>query len=383
MSRFLEVVTPLFRFAIILLSFGVVLYPYLGINTSQPNPSVVKNSTSLPSFTDLQWLSPFSNSLSLGYSHGRLFVWDSSGQILHDSLSFQGFGSFMERWFPVKEENNWGYFDLKTGQYLLSPQFQEAEAFHEGWAKVCSAGVYGFIDTLGHWRIPPRFENARDRSHGLMGALAGNAEEGAWGFLDSNGRWDIDPTFVSILDDFQEGKAVVTLPGLTEAPVAFIDSSGGLAIPQTFRAARGFQENFAAVQCGLANSKSSDAWALWGFIDTSGQWLLPCKYLEVQDFLKGKALVRANKLYWEEVNGLGQVERRFPDHCRPEFRLEWIHLQCPEGEKLIPSPSPELSGFFRTILPLNLKWIAIRNDSQLDFGIWKYPWRFESALSKR
>lgn len=383
MSRFLEVATPLFRFYPVLLSFGVLLFPFLDRAPFHSSPIVSPAVHPSKTLSDLQWIGPFSNGLSIGYHHGRFFAWDSTGQILLDSLPFQNFGPLSVNLWPVQAGHSWGYYDLKSGRYHLSPQYLEAGVFQQGLAKVCSGGVYGVIDTLGHWRIPPRYEKMRDPSQGFIAVLAGNEEEGAWGFMDTSGQWNVDPTFAAVLDDFREGKAVVSLPGLTETPVAFIDSSGGLAIPQTFRNARGFQENYAAVQCAVVNSNDTEDGGLWGFIDTSGQWLLPCKYLEVQNFRKGKALVRPDRLYWELANNHGQIENRFPDHCRPEMLEDWIRLQCPEGEKLIPPPSSELSDFFRTILPISHDWIAVRHDSKLNFTLWKRPWRNETIPSNR
>jgi len=49
-----------------------------------------------------------------------------------------------------------GYFD-QTGNWVIKPQFENANSFHNGYAMANSRGFWGIIDTQGKWVLPPTF----------------------------------------------------------------------------------------------------------------------------------------------------------------------------------------------------------------------------------
>ena len=72
---------------------------------------------------------------------------------------------------------------LKTGSFVINPQFDDAASFSEGLAAVrigdFETGRSGFIDKTGTYVINPQFGFANAFSDGLAAVRIG----GKWGFI--------------------------------------------------------------------------------------------------------------------------------------------------------------------------------------------------------
>ena len=66
----------------------------------------------------------------------------------------------------------WGYTDRNTGDFVISPRFDEAEEFSEGLAGVGGNGQYGHINKTGKIAITPPY---------LIGAQLGRTTVLAFG----------------------------------------------------------------------------------------------------------------------------------------------------------------------------------------------------------
>ena len=211
---------------------------------------------------------------------------------------------------------------------IIEYLFNDARDFHEGLAAVKSKDVWGYINNLGHYVIPPtlRIPEAGDFSEGLAfvgdhyitttGAQAFLTEEdnepkmfsnglpfsegfaavqigGQWGFINLTGKFVITPIYEKA-QSFSEGLAAVRRNGLW----GFIDNEGELKIPYKFVKARSFHEGLAAVQIK----------GYWGFIDKTGRVILKPRFYEAGDFYYGLAPVRSKTNYrgWGYVNTRGR-----------------------------------------------------------------------------
>jgi hypothetical protein len=79
---------------------------------------------------------------------------------------------------------NSGYID-KTGKIVIEPQFDEANDFSDGMARVKQYGKYTFIDKTGKIITDPVFDDAGDFSGGLARITIGMR----WGYIDKQGRY--------------------------------------------------------------------------------------------------------------------------------------------------------------------------------------------------
>jgi|GEM_PF-3747094 len=169
----------------------------------------------------------------------------------------------------------YGYRD-STRAWAILPQYQEAHAFHQGRARVRLSDRYGYIRKEGGWLLPACFYDAEDFREGYAAALVGEPEDGLWGFIDTAGQWQINPVFAQVRKGFSQGLALVSLPGLLEAPMVYIDTSGGMVFDEAFRDGDLFHRGEAIVQCGFHHALLQNKPFHWGVIDRSGAFLSAC-----------------------------------------------------------------------------------------------------------
>ena len=106
----------------------------------------------------------------------------------------------------------------------------------------------GYIDDKGSVVIPPRYSFAYCFSEGL--AAVCEEEDGPFGFINTNGEWAIPPMFDAVIDC-------------------------------------GFSEGLCAVV------KKDSGWnSKWGYIDLTGQFVIPPKYFLAGPFMNGIAPVQ-------------------------------------------------------------------------------------------
>lgn len=115
-------------------------------------------------------------------------------------------GDFSEGLAPVMIDKKWGYID-RSGEITIESQFDCAGNFYNGLAPVningddlyiyytargyrIKGGKWGYINTKGHFRIQPQFDNATDFSKGLAKVDLG----GEWGYIDTTGEYIWKPT---------------------------------------------------------------------------------------------------------------------------------------------------------------------------------------------
>ncbi|MCE5197590.1 MAG: WG repeat-containing protein [Armatimonadota bacterium] len=99
----------------------------------------------------------------------------------------------------------WGFVN-RTGTFIVSPQFEDAYPFSNGYAAVRVNGRYGFVDSQAKIVIKPQFEFVCNFSDDLAAVLVA----GKWGYIDKTGKMVIKPQFTEA-GEFHEGLAVVAL----------------------------------------------------------------------------------------------------------------------------------------------------------------------------
>lgn len=167
----------------------------------------------------------------------------------------------------VKDNGKWGFIN-EQGEWVIKPQFEFADNFHEGLASVGVNGSngykQGYIDSKGNWVILPIFGEARGFSNGL--AIANIAVNDQWGFIDKEGNWVINPQFDGVLDFDDSGRAqfqVGRYPSTT-TKIGFIDKSGQVVVEPKFDWESSPSEGLTAVKLN----------GEFGFIDNKGEWVI-------------------------------------------------------------------------------------------------------------
>ena len=161
----------------------------------------------------------------------------------------------------------WGYID-RTGKYKIKPQFDIAEEFSEGLARVSIHGKIGYIDTTGKLQIPAQFFDGYDFNEGMARVRVNEM----MGYIDTTGKFIVPPRF-TFGRDFSEGYAAVCMDCIWETEVAhggkwgYVNRIGKLVIPMEFDYAESFSNGLARV------SKDGKL----GYIDRMGNyvWIEP------------------------------------------------------------------------------------------------------------
>ncbi len=220
-----------------------------------------------------------------------------------------------------KTNGKWGYID-RSGNRIIPCIYDDARRFSEGLAAVKKNGCYGYIDKYGNTKIPFQFMNPYPFHEGLAyvylngeyvvidkdGKVIFNLPKTNEGFLPFSEGWAIvkpDPFTCYYIDKqgkrvtkvffearpFSEGLAAVCdKPG---GRWGYIDKSGEIVIPCQYTTARPFREGLAAVD--------------GGYIDKSGAWVIPPKYQETTSFENGFALVIEDRTTVYVINKSGRV----------------------------------------------------------------------------
>jgi hypothetical protein len=202
----------------------------------------------------------------------------------------------------------------KAGRELIPPgSYAEITDFHEGLAAVAAGTngdpvsgdfLWGYLDATGALAIPPRFKAALDFREGL--APVRDAASGKWGFIDRSGQ-PVIPFAYDLALPFSEGLAYVQLDGRA----GYIDKENRVAIPIELAAELpqsgnpnwmedpdpSFYRGRAVVRVNAefrhyveyGNERAVDH--LYGYIDTSGAFVIEPKLFGAQPFYREHVLV--------------------------------------------------------------------------------------------
>lgn len=193
-------------------------------------------------------------------------------------------------------DGKWGYID-KRGKIVIRPQFDYAEAFSEGLARIrigpVKAGKWGFVDKTGAVVIQPEYIQAGGFHDGLaqvyIGGRRGDSTQpvgGKWGFIDKTGKHIIETEF-DYVEGFSEGFAKFRKDGRW----GFIDTSGRTAIQPEYDYVADFAEGLCAVEIGAPRKNGIKGHGKWGFIDKTGRMVIEPVYDWVGRFSEGLAWV--------------------------------------------------------------------------------------------
>jgi len=205
----------------------------------------------------------------------------TSGKYLYGYTDWMGDYSTVEIW---KKENNsikpWGYNYVTTNGKLLNDEmYTFAGYFSEGYAVVGTTTRYY---TKGH-----RYSSAEGH---FLGSSDGQNLTDAYFFIDMDGNRLGNATW-EYAKAFNEGYAAVAIQGVDGSYVyGYVNTTGNLVIPAAYSEA-GFFYN------GLAVVKSGES---YGCINTKGETVIPFEYDYISGFMgtDGTAVVSKDDRYF-------------------------------------------------------------------------------------
>lgn len=271
---------------------------------------------------------PFSEGLTFVVSEGGAptcidkagrvkFVMDYARFVCPFSEGLAVFGQLDEQWNIRR-----GYID-KEGKVVISPQFEKARAFSEGFSAIRINEKWGFIDKTGKIVVNPQYDEIRDFKNGKAAFYRGKQA----GYIDTQGREVITAQFDKA-EKFAEEKAAVRL-GKT---YGYIDLEGKIAINPQFDSVANFRNGLALVKMGKQ----------YAYIDSEGKIVINPQYDAASSFYDGVAFVRKGSKW-------GIIDKEGKYLAQPQFdRIE--HIIEPEPFFWIESetfnPNNAIAKFF-------------------------------------
>lgn len=181
---------------------------------------------------------------------------------------------------PVKVKEKWGYAN-KKGKLMIPPQFDIALPFNDGLARV------GLADK----------ESSKDKTLNYK-----------WGYIDESGHVVVELQY-SALRDFSEGLAAAAVPNtddkekrsyrdrlLHNLKWGYVDRSGQIVIPMKFLHAGDFSENLAHVDVGMQSGSMCGRPSKFGYIDKTGAFVIEPAFAHAEPFRNGQARVSIGRV---------------------------------------------------------------------------------------
>lgn len=232
---------------------------------------------------------------------------DKTGQFVIKP-SFRGALPFSEGLAAVTVHGEWGYID-KTGKSVIEPQFRDPQPFSEGLAAVDNRD---YIDRTGKV-VFGGFSRVSSFSEGLALVEIENAgRDGRWpAFVNKKGEVVLGAS-VELAGEFSEGMAPVKS---LDGKWGFIDKTGVVTIRPQFTGVGMFRHGLARFfvvgppPAGKSDYDSSVGrpYGKWGFIDKTGRVVIPPSFRNALDFTGDLAFVELGDGHMAYVDATGKV----------------------------------------------------------------------------
>jgi hypothetical protein len=176
--------------------------------------------------------------------------------------------------YPINVSGKYGFMD-RSGKTVITPQFDGVIGFSEGLGSVRFGTKWGYINTKGTVTITPQFDFAMPFRHGRARVQLANR----YGYIDKEGKYIGSPTFLWASEFSGEFAAVQT----ADRALALVNRSGKTVL-------LGKVDTLGyAFNSGLLPAASGGK---WGFMDTTGKWVIDPQFEGVAGFADGRAPVK-------------------------------------------------------------------------------------------
>lgn len=169
--------------------------------------------------------------------------------------------------FTIYENGKYGCINDK-GKVIIEPIFANLGGFTEGVAPARIDGYFGFIDTLGQWKIPPQFEYATE-FHENAAIVYHN---GTSFYINQKGQKLFDTSMAESIENFENGLARFKT---RSHKIGLWDSTGHIVVDTIFGEITPFQNDLAVVKSELPTAENHWSIGDFGVIDRKGAFIVP------------------------------------------------------------------------------------------------------------
>lgn len=302
----------------------------------------------------------------------------------------------------AEEARHWGFID-QSGTVVAPIGYDEVHDFSGGYAGVRRGQRWGFIDQAGSEVIEPRFLSVGYFS--VSGLAWVETTDFAVGYVDPNGDWKIEPRF-TVGYGFSESRAIAGIAvgmtttrtsGSMSRPIysfGLIGDDGEWLVqpaadrddPQRWSSGAVFSEGLCAVQVDGR---------LFGYIDRSGDFVIPPSFTRAADFVGGRALVGLPEGGNRVIDRVGSSLLDIPVDSaymgENGFLTIYGSLSSGEGAFLVAPDGSVLQGPFEEArrwvggrLPVKTDegWVLIDADGRRYGGFWDSMESVSSGLAQ-
>lgn len=304
--------------------------------------------------------------------HGKYGLMDKEGRIViepkYDLLEILENPMYAR----VTLDRQSGVIDV-NGKVIVPLEYDYVGRMSEDVIIVTRDGLYGCFDKTGKMVVPIEREEIREYAGGMARANSSHGE--GFGFIDKEGKWIIRP-FSDEVENFVDSCALVTVWG--KVGMVRLNQGGGVG----GWVARVAYDAGGSMSEGLAYMGSQGK---FGYINKSGDFVIPQRYSHATDFRKGMACVAMDGR-WGVIDKKGNVIVPFEFNKTEIASDRYILVENegkygifrPDGTVLFPTEcdSVELyedgSMFRYGTAAAMYKGERVRID-ELGHVVWKYP----------
>jgi hypothetical protein len=237
------------------------------------------------------WAEDFWHRLGTVYVCGQYVSIDSSGNLLPLRVAIPG---HLE---PRQEGKKVGFVNA-DGRFEISPTFDDALPFSDGFAAVQIGDLWGFVDATGRQVIHPQFDAAYYFNQGVATAELKSTPV----LIDTSGK--------VLASGYRFVRSVSNglVPASRDGKAGYLDLRGQVAIPFLYEDADSFSGELAAVK------KEGK----WGYLGQDGQTVIPFEFDEAGPFSNGLAPVKVGARSGF-INKTGRFSFELPFRQAPGF----------------------------------------------------------------
>ncbi|MCL1858952.1 MAG: WG repeat-containing protein [Oscillospiraceae bacterium] len=213
----------------------------------------------------------FSDGLAIAYKDGKVGLIEKNGNVVIDFI-YNDISCFYDGLAKVCIDGKYGYIN-QNGEIVIPLIYDYVFDFSNGFARFWKDDTHGVIDTAGNIVFPFEYDShIEDIGDGFFVKWR---DDGKCGLINKSGEIVL-PEEYEMIRRFQEGLAVVQKDG----KFGYIDMTGDIIIPIEYKSARDFNDGMAIVELfdGRNITGYSRAWSTWAYINKSGEIAFTVKY---------------------------------------------------------------------------------------------------------